>query len=119
MEEKHPQVSIDPRALKHLCDHSWPGNVRELKNAIEFSLAVCANEKITMEDLPEEIVASSDSHSGESSGLSEVSSSLAQSEKETIEKVYRACGFNKKKTAEKLGITRATLYKRLEKYELG
>jgi DNA-binding NtrC family response regulator len=117
-----PSPSIAPSALDLMKNHTWPGNVRELKNAIQFAAAVCTGQMIQLQDLPEDLQNNTQpSHSSntEKKSHNTPTLSLQESEKDIIEQVYRESGYNKKKTAEKLGMTRSTLYKRLEKYEIG
>jgi DNA-binding NtrC family response regulator len=47
---------IDPDALRYLVQYDWPGNVRELRNAIERALVLANGERLTVEDLPPEIL---------------------------------------------------------------
>jgi DNA-binding NtrC family response regulator len=110
-EKNSSDIKIEKSALENLKQYPWPGNVRQLKSAIQFALAVCSHNKISLDDFPSEITLPTPSPSNPSDVL-------GNAERETIERIYRECQYNKKKTAEVLNITRATLYKRLEKYGL-
>ncbi len=48
-------IALAPDALSCLTSYSWPGNIRELRNVIERSVVLCDKEKLSAEDLPEEI----------------------------------------------------------------
>ncbi|KZE69447.1 Fis family transcriptional regulator [Fictibacillus phosphorivorans] len=50
------KMKVDNEVIGHLINRSWSGNVRELKNAIEYMLAVCDGERITVSDLPQEVM---------------------------------------------------------------
>ncbi|WP_286166321.1 sigma 54-interacting transcriptional regulator [Bacillus sp. E(2018)] len=50
------RMKVDNEVLDHLINRSWTGNIRELKNAIDYMLAVCEKEKITVRDLPHEVI---------------------------------------------------------------
>jgi two-component system, NtrC family, response regulator len=54
-EGNHPQISIEPEAMRYLLDYSWPGNVRELENVIERAVILSNGETIVVKDLPQEI----------------------------------------------------------------
>jgi transcriptional regulator with PAS, ATPase and Fis domain len=110
-------IELTPEACELLVKYSWPGNVRELKNAIEYSVSISNNTYITPEDLPAYIT--------EDSNI--ITSNLYQvdSIKNYEYNALRACigtyGLTekgKRKIEEVLGISRATLYRKLKKYNL-
>ena len=103
--------SVSPDAMAALCRYRWPGNVRELRNVVERMLVLGSGERIEVGDLPAEIVGSSPDASDQSG------TSLAEMERRHIEAVLEACGGNKKVAAEKLGISRSTLYEKLRESE--
>ena len=109
-DKSHAETKIDKGSLEKLKNYPWPGNVRQLKSAIQFALAVCSEGVLKSEDFPSELLHPQTSRSTDNFD------DLGLAERQTIERVYRECQYNKKKTAEILHITRATLYKRLEKY---
>lgn len=116
---------ISPEAHKILTQYSWPGNVRELENVLGRAMInMKFNEKvIRAEHLPpleinkttpiQTLQKSEDWLEGET--LKEI---LENVERETIQRVYQACGKNKTKAAKKLGISVRNLYYKLEKYHL-
>jgi sigma-54 dependent transcriptional regulator, acetoin dehydrogenase operon transcriptional activator AcoR len=50
------KIKVENEVVGHLINRSWTGNIRELKNAIDYMLAVCDGEKITVRDLPQEVM---------------------------------------------------------------
>jgi len=99
------QVSND--ALRHLLDYNWPGNVRELRNALEAALIRASGTVLRVEDLPPE--------------LRETSSGPPRSSDNTAERIRAALAQtngNRTEAADLLGISRATLYRRLDEYDI-
>src|SRR5262249_44095012 len=106
--------SLSPAAAKALFAYPWPGNVRELENVVERALALCDGEAIGIDDLPPQVKErrSSDLLGGAlARGMT-----LADLEREYIEKVLAAEGGNKTRAAARLGLDRKTLYRKLEEY---
>ena len=98
-----------------LFEYDWPGNVRALRHAIERAVILGRDEIIEPEDLQLDYA--------RSSAPAEVSVAptilnLDHLEKETIRKALRKHGFNISRTAKELGLTRASLYRRMEKHDL-
>jgi transcriptional regulator with GAF, ATPase, and Fis domain len=121
-----PAAGISRDAREWFLTYSWPGNVRELRNAIERALLLCDGGLITREHLP--AVASRP----EQTRLSVVNGSadpatplpaggidLDEVERTFVEKALRQSRGNKSKASRLLGLTRAQLYSRIEKYGLG
>jgi DNA-binding NtrC family response regulator len=101
-------------AIKALLAYHWPGNVRELENVVERAVALCEGEQIGIDDLPSQVRErrSSDFLAGAlARGLT-----LADLEREYIERVLAAEGGNKTRAAQRLGLDRKTLYRKLEEY---
>jgi DNA-binding NtrC family response regulator len=93
-------------AVRLLMDHPWPGNVRELRSAIEFAVIRCGGAVIQPEDLPPEIVAPADFVS------SIPGDPLSNEKARFLDALNRSRG-NRALAARLLGISRATLYRRL------
>jgi transcriptional regulator with GAF, ATPase, and Fis domain len=119
---------ISPQAMRILLDYSWPGNVRELANVIEYAVAVARMETILPEDLPEEIrrqapelehTATSTS-SLESHGCAGMpgKASAAELEAERLRSVLDAHQWKRTVAAKVLGISRATLWRRMRELHL-
>jgi DNA-binding NtrC family response regulator len=101
---------LTPEAERLLSAHAWPGNVRELENCLNAASAVAANSYISVRELPARLQIPS---LGQEQPLPEESASLEEVERRYIEVVLRATGWNKALAARKLGIDRATLYRKL------
>jgi transcriptional regulator of acetoin/glycerol metabolism len=89
--------------------YEWPGNVRQLKNIIERAVVLARGERITIKELPEEILA----HCQKVKTVNSVKP-LKVLERQAINDALLLCNGNKSKAAKKLGISRKTFYKRLK-----
>jgi DNA-binding NtrC family response regulator len=98
-----------PDAENVLRTYHWPGNVRELENALCAAMALAKDGNISVRELPPRI----ESASREGAPLPVEPVSLEEMERRHIEVVLRATGRNKALAARKLGIDRATLYRKL------
>ncbi len=97
-------------ALDALTSYSWPGNIRELENTIQRALHVCDNKTITTRDL---------GLSGQSSKDDKIPpGTLQEMEQKMISAMLTATEFNMAETARRLGISRATLYRKVKQYQL-
>ena len=101
-------ISISTEVLDIFERYEWPGNIRELKNIIQYALALLKGDTITVSELPASLINCLPKIAGPETPV--------QNEKERIEKVLANNKYNKKRTAEVLGISRKTLYKKLGKY---
>jgi two-component system response regulator AtoC len=106
--------AIEKNALRHLQAHDWPGNVRELRNVL-MRAAVLARGPIITEDL---IIASIERSSSQMRTAPAVITTLREAEKRHIESALYATGWNISRTASLLDISRVTLRKKIEDYEL-
>jgi len=95
-------------AMNCILQYNWPGNVRELRNVIERSIILAENNIITERCLPRELVAVS--------GDNQVALNLESVEKDHIMKMLKFHDGSRIKTAQTLGISRKTLYRKLSKY---
>lgn len=109
---------IDPQLAARLREENWPGNVRELRNALERAMILAEGDVLRPEHLWLEPDASEPGEHVESASKSaaNVSGSLADLEKQTIEQTLREVSGNRKAAATKLGIGLRTLYDKLKKY---
>jgi len=109
---------IDPKALEILACYRWPGNVRELENAIERACALCDEGIILITDLPPHVVRHANNPPSESeSGLpigQTLDEFIGAQEKRYIEETIKHNGGSRDKAAKMLGISMATLYRKLE-----
>ena len=95
-------------AMQQMMQYPWPGNVRELEHSIERALLLCSGEEIEPANL---------SISG-TRALSLENMSIDEMEAMLIRKVLRRCDGNISQASESLGLSRAALYRRMEKYGL-
>ncbi|TKJ42147.1 sigma-54-dependent Fis family transcriptional regulator [candidate division LCP-89 bacterium B3_LCP] len=111
MNKKTPRISEG--CLKLLHEHNWPGNVRELRNLMERAVVVDQDGVIKLGDFPEQM----HSLGGEivESGIKK-RLSLRKLEKMYILSTLEECGGSRKKTGQILGITKATLWRKLNIY---
>lgn len=103
-------TGIDMLALKAMTDYSWPGNVRELENSIEYAMNMEETSRISLSSLPVRILNSCSTDS-------DLRSKLSRSESSIIISALDRNGWDldgKMKTAEELGISLRTLYRRLK-----
>ncbi|MEE8429643.1 MAG: sigma 54-interacting transcriptional regulator, partial [Candidatus Desulfatibia sp.] len=99
-------------AMRILLDYSWPGNVRELENSIEHAVVLVKGDRIEVSDLPPAIRNFGASFRAESPGT------IQENEKNLLTETLEECNWNKKLAAQRLGISRATLYNKLRKYQI-
>jgi|GEM_PF-65969 len=121
-----PVKTISTEALRFLKLYTWPGNVRELENVMEraFYLSETSNQ-ITEDHLPKYILEASTA--GTASHVhdqrvyehaKEIKKTSNQNEMNTIVETLLQCKGNISKTAKQLGVSRTTLYKKLDEYNL-
>lgn len=106
--------SIEPAAMEALKNYRWPGNIRELKNVIERIVVLSQNNVIQLSEIPSDIRGGGTGNEREGTELK--ATNLREAEKELIQKKLIECKGNKSKAAEMLGISRRTLYRKIEEY---
>jgi transcriptional regulator with PAS, ATPase and Fis domain len=116
----HGKKILTKRALEKLYDYPWPGNVRELQNEIERLIVISGAEtKITAEMLSPKILEFGDRNKVQGARLhGKLKDALEEVERELIKEGLRRTGWNKSKLAKELGISRAGLIMKVEKYGL-
>ena len=100
-----------------LTDYDWPGNVRELENVIRRAVAIGIDEAITPADLPESIVGAYEP-AVPAPDLPAGDDTLAAYELAAISNALTKCDGHRKKAAQLLGIGEATLYRKINKYQV-
>ena len=103
-------------AKKALLAHRWPGNVRELENVVERAVALAETVSIRVEDLPTAVRDRRDAEQDTLARALARDMSLDELEREYIQRVLAAEGGNKTRAAQRLGLDRKTLYRKLEEY---
>jgi len=115
---RRPPVALTDRALAWLQDQPWPGNIRQLKQTLERAVLVIDGDRLDARDL----VALSGLEEREARGGTALPSpgtmTLDEMEKAMIVKCMRHYEGNVTRVAEALGLSRAALYRRFEKYGL-
>ena len=104
--------AVTPDGLKRLNQYHWPGNVRELQHAIERAIIMSDTEYLDAEDF---LLSAPSQKMG---GLELETYNLDEIEKAIITKVLRQYQGNITQAATELGLTRTSLYRRMEKYDL-
>jgi DNA-binding NtrC family response regulator len=115
-------VQVTNSAMKSLLQYDWPGNVRELENCIERALALGDRQRIDVADLPSGIASSSfpmECGSAGTSGGAVSTTDLEDIERATIQRVFEQVKGDKVMAGKMLGISRATLYRKLKRYNIG
>ena len=107
---------LSATALERLMAHSWPGNVRELRHAVERAVILGAGPLLEAEDFS--LAATSRAEIVASPPAAAESARLDSIEKGAIVRVLQAHSGNISRAASALGLTRASLYRRMQKYGL-
>ena len=113
-----PEWEIDEAALEALKGYSWPGNVRQLQNVIERACILADGRTVRLEHLPPEITSPGAVPSNRAANESTAGDDLDSLRRSKVLEVLRRHGGNKTRAARALGITRRSLYRLLEKYDL-
>ena len=108
--------SLSAAALRALLQYNWPGNVRELENAIERAVLLEMSEALQADNLPPLLL--NPAPDGVDPSADESVLPMEVVERRTLEHALRALGHNVSDTARALRISRATLYRKLKKYDL-
>src|SRR6516162_658275 len=113
-------LQVTPAAMKSLLQYDWPGNVRELENCIARAVTLGDQHVIDVQDLPPAIrteqPTSSELTPQDANSLS--TTALAEMEKMTILRVFEQAHGDKALAGKMLGISRATLYRKLKRYNI-
>jgi DNA-binding NtrC family response regulator len=117
---KGSQIHVTPAAMKSLLQYDWPGNVRELENCIARAVTLGDGLTIDVPDLPPAIrseqAEAGSPRAAEASSLS--TTALAEMERVTILRVFEQAHGDKALAGKMLGISRATLYRKLKRYNI-
>ena len=113
---RKPTKGFTPGAMSLLVRYSWPGNVRELMNSVERAVVLSREEYLDGGDFAavQTVIHENDNSPERGSVMADIP--LETLEKEAVLKTLESAGGNKSETARRLGITRKTLHKKLQKY---
>jgi len=113
-------LQVTAAAMKSLLQYDWPGNVRELENCIARAVTLGDQQTIDVQDLPPAIrseqPASREMTPQDAASLS--TTALAEMERMTILRVFEQAHGDKALAGKMLGISRATLYRKLKRYNI-
>lgn len=110
-------TGISSEVYRILIKHAWPGNIRELERVLSYSFDFIEEEIIQVHHLPVYLkkAVTSETKKNKKTTLKFI---LDETERNTIMQAIQQNGGNKVKAAQQLGISRASLYQKLEKYNL-
>ena len=120
-------IHIQPDALHALLNYYWPGNIRQLRNVLRTAAALCRDGVIRLPNLPQELLdhAGNEPHAGEAvpSNAASVSDSccrtpLDSAEHSTLLRELERNRWNITHTADALGVSRNTLYRKIRKHQI-
>jgi DNA-binding NtrC family response regulator len=111
-------IQVTPAAMKSFLQYDWPGNVRELENCIARAIALGDHRVIDQADLPPAIGGTDAGGFAGSDAASLSTTALADLERMTILRVFEQAGGDKALAGRMLGISRATLYRKLKRYQI-
>jgi transcriptional regulator with PAS, ATPase and Fis domain len=109
-------AGVSDRALRLLLTHDYPGNVRELENIIEHAFVLCGGGRIDLDCLPKELTTGREEMKPLPSHHEEAP--FERAEAQVVEEVLKRHDGNRIKTARELGVSRATLWRKIKRYGL-
>jgi two-component system response regulator AtoC len=113
------ELSLSPEALSSIRERSWPGNVRQLENSLARAVIAALGRTILPEHLDiDELDDRAMPQTGEHPESLPLRALLADVERRAIQRALLACGGNRTKTAECLGISRRQLFDKIREYDL-
>lgn len=112
------EKEIPKETMNILKRYNWPGNVRELRNVLERAVNLSTGKYILPEHLPERLINGISHIAGSMEDIPLLKDVVAEAEIEAIKKALILTHGNKSLAAEKLGIHRTALYKKIDKYKL-
>src|SRR5216683_2924535 len=107
-------LGVDPEALSVLMNHPWKGNVRELEHVLESAMILGEGDAISLPDLPDYLATAS----GELAVSDVLRDVTRRFERQHIMAVLTQTQFDKKEAARRLGISLASLYRKIGEYAI-
>jgi DNA-binding NtrC family response regulator len=111
-------IQVTPAAMKSFLQYEWPGNVRELENCIARAVALGDHATIDVADLPPSISELQIAEVETAEAGASTVTALEDLERITILRVFEQAGGDKARAGRMLGISRATLYRKLKRYNI-
>jgi DNA-binding NtrC family response regulator len=110
---------LAPETLAVLESFPWPGNLRQLENVVQHAVLVSSGPELLPAHLPPMVREQAKPRNGHEAGLPDtLESQRCVTERSAIERALASNGFSRTRTAEMLGISRVTLYKKMKKHGL-
>lgn len=109
-------VQLDAEARRVLLAHPWPGNVRQLRNVLRTLVALCEDGRVGLRDLPVDIRRTSVPTRPALPVDNEAQRPLDDAERRTLLSTLEGLHWHMSRTAEQLGISRNTLYRKMHKH---
>lgn len=117
--ENNKELSgLTSEALNTMVAYDWPGNVRELRNSVERMVVMARSASITLKDVPTHIRQQADQSKNADQRARPESLDIEANEKSLIIQALDDCDGNRSAAARKLGISRRTLHRKINQYEL-
>ena len=104
-----PVLAPDARAW--LLAYRWPGNLRELHNVVEYARSVCRQGRITLADLPDRLGGNPDPHAA-------LAPTAGDEDAAALARQLRAAGWNVTAVARQLKVSRMTVYRRMQRWDI-
>ncbi|HEX6879449.1 MAG TPA: sigma-54 dependent transcriptional regulator [Terriglobales bacterium] len=111
------KIEVSSEAMHCLLQYDWPGNVRELENCIERAVALGNREVIEVQDLPP-VIRAFEGQLKLGSAVAVTATDLEEIERDTIQRVFDQVNGDKDMAGKLLGISRATLYRKIKRYNI-
>src|SRR5437660_8334139 len=117
-------ITISSAAMKCMVQYDWPGNVRELENAVERAVALGSQDILEEHDLPPAVREGQEAQPETETVAAPAKpaasdTDLEELERVTIQRVFEQVNGDKVRAGKMLGISRATLYRKLKRYNIG
>ncbi len=106
---------ISPEAMEALMNYSWPGNIRELRTTIEHAVVLSRADKIALRDLPQNVRIG---ESKLSANVADAPMTVEEAEKQLIIRALKESNGNRTEAAQRIGMSRRTLHRKLHLYHL-
>ena len=110
------KIEVAPEAMNCMLQYDWPGNVRELENCVERAIALGNREIIALQDLPPAIRPYENQLN--LGAVTVTATDLEEIERDTIQRVFDQVNGDKEMAGKLLGISRATLYRKIKRYNI-
>jgi DNA-binding NtrC family response regulator len=118
LENEKPRRDLASEAMQRVLEYDWPGNVRELRTAIEHGVVMASGPQIGLRDLPATLRAEASRSAPASTAAHANGLNLRDSETALILRSLEECRGSRSAAAQKLGISRRTLHRRLQELNI-